>query len=295
MGFKSGFICIVGCPNAGKSTLLNSLVGEKIAIVSDKAQTTRSKITGILTRDDYQMVFLDTPGATVPNSRLGEYMQKTVFTSLIGVDVILFVLDAINGMREKDDMLIERLKKTDIKKIGLINKLDAATPAQKDTAWAYLEKTGCFEKLLKISAKSGEGLRELEEMLYSYLEEGPKYYPDDMVTDMPERLLCAELVREKTLGLLKEEVPHGIVVEVDKMSMRSDRKLYDIWATVYCERESHKPILIGKGGSMLKRIGEDSRKEMELMLGVNVNLQLYVKVREGWRDNIRALNELGFK
>ena len=295
MGFKSGFICIVGCPNAGKSTLLNSLVGEKIAIVSDKAQTTRSKITGILTRDDYQMVFLDTPGATVPNSRLGEYMQKTVFTSLIGVDVILFVLDAINGMREKDEMLIERLKKTDIKKIGLINKLDAATPAQLNTAWAYLEKAGCFEKLLKISAKSGEGLRELEEVLYSYLEEGPKYYPDDMVTDMPERLLCAELVREKTLGLLREEVPHGIVVEVDKMGLRPDRKLYDIWATVYCERESHKPILIGKGGSMLRRIGEDSRKEMELMLGVRVNLQLYVKVREGWRDNIRVLNELGFK
>ncbi|OQA16565.1 MAG: GTPase Era [Firmicutes bacterium ADurb.Bin356] len=295
MGFKSGFICIVGCPNAGKSTLLNSLVGEKIAIVSDKAQTTRSKITGILTRDDYQMVFLDTPGATVPNSRLGEYMQKTVFASLIGVDVILFVLDAINGMREKDEMLIERLKKTDIKKIGLINKLDAATPAQLNTAWAYLEKAGCFEKLLKISAKSGEGLRELEEVLYSYLEEGPKYYPDDMVTDMPERLLCAELVREKTLGLLREEVPHGIVVEVDKMGLRPDRKLYDIWATVYCERESHKPILIGKGGSMLRRIGEDSRKEMELMLGVSVNLQLYVKVREGWRDNIRALNELGFK
>ncbi|HOR12753.1 MAG TPA: GTPase Era, partial [Clostridia bacterium] len=241
MGFKSGFICIVGCPNAGKSTLLNSLVGEKIAIVSDKAQTTRSKITGILTRDDYQMVFLDTPGATVPNSRLGEYMQKTVFASLIGVDVILFVLDAINGMREKDEMLIERLKKTDIKKIGLINKLDAATPAQLNTAWAYLEKAGCFEKLLKISAKSGEGLRELEEVLYSYLEEGPKYYPDDMVTDMPERLLCAELVREKTLGLLREEVPHGIVVEVDKMGLRPDKKLYDIWATVYCERESHKP------------------------------------------------------
>ena len=295
MGFKSGFICIVGCPNAGKSTLLNSLVGEKIAIVSDKAQTTRSKITGILTRDDYQMVFLDTPGATVPNSRLGEYMQKTVFASLIGVDVILFVLDAINGMREKDEMLIERLKKTDIKKIGLINKLDAATPAQLNTAWAYLEKAGCFEKLLKISAKSGEGLRELEEVLYSYLEEGPKYYPDDMVTDMPERLLCAELVREKTLGFLREEVPHGIVVEVDKMSMRPDGKLYDIWATVYCERESHKPILIGKAGSMLRRIGEDSRKEIELMLGVSVNLQLYVKVREGWRDNIRALNELGFK
>ncbi len=295
MGFKSGFICIVGCPNAGKSTLLNSLVGEKIAIVSDKAQTTRSKITGILTRDDYQMVFLDTPGATVPNSRLGEYMQKTVFASLIGVDVILFVLDAINGMREKDEMLIERLKKTDIKKIGLINKLDAATPAQLNTAWAYLEKAGCFEKLLKISAKSGEGLRELEEVLYSYLEEGPKYYPDDMVTDMPERLLCAELVREKTLGLLREEVPHGIVVEVDKMGLRPDRKLYDIWATVYCERESHKPILIGKAGSMLRRIGEDSRKEMELMLGVRVNLQLYVKVREGWRDNIRVLNELGFK
>ncbi len=295
MCFKSGFICIVGCPNVGKSTLLNSLIGEKIAIVSEKAQTTRSRITGVLTRDNYQMVFLDTPGATVPNSKLGEYMQKAVFTALIGVDAILFVLDPINGMREKDEALIERLKTVATPKIGVINKIDAATPAQLDAAEHYLEKAGCFDKILRISAKLGEGLKELEEMLFDYLEEGPKYYPDDMITDIPERLLCAELVREKALNLLREEVPHGVVVEVDKMVLRPDGKLYDIWATIYCERESHKGILIGRGGSMLRQIGEASRKDIELMLDVNVNLQLYVKVREGWRNSIRALNDLGFK
>ncbi|HWR24440.1 MAG TPA: GTPase Era [Feifaniaceae bacterium] len=293
--FLSGFVSIIGCPNVGKSTLLNRLVGQKIAIVSPRAQTTRNRITGVLTRKGYQIVFLDTPGVASPKNRLGEYMRRTAYSALDEVEAILYLVDPVNGLRERDEALVERLKEAKAPKIGLINKIDICSLAQAEAAEAFLEKAGCFSPILRISAETGAGVEKLEALLRAYLVEGPQYFPEDMVTDVPERTLCAELVREKALLLLREEVPHGVGVEVDKMALRPDGDLTDIWATLYCERESHKGILIGHKGAMLRRIGEAARRDMEWMLGTRVNLQLYVKVREDWRNSPNALKELGYE
>ena len=293
--FKSGFISIIGCPNVGKSTLLNRLVGQKIAIVSPRAQTTRNRITGVLTRPGYQMVFLDTPGVAAPKNRLGEYMRRVAYSALDEVEAVLYMVDPVNGLRERDKALVERIKQAKAPKIGVINKIDCASLSQVEEAEAFLSEASCFDHVLRLSAQDGTGVAALEELLRGYLVEGPQYFPDDMVTDLPERVICAELIREKTLLLLREEVPHGVGVEVDKMSLREDGNMTDIWATIYCERDGHKGIVIGKGGAMLRRIGETARKDMEWMLGTQVNLQLYVKVREDWRNSTSALRELGYE
>lgn len=293
--YKSGFISIIGCPNVGKSTLLNRLVGQKIAIVSPRAQTTRNRITGVLTRPAYQMVFLDTPGVAAPKNRLGEYMRRVAYAALDEVEAVLYLVDPINGLRERDEALIERIKQAKAPKIGVINKIDAASLEQVETAENFLSRADCFDHILRISAHDGAGVSRLEELLRGYLVDGPQYFPEDMITDIPERLLCAELIREKALILLREEVPHGVGVEVDRMSVRPDGVMTDIWATIYCERDGHKGIVIGRGGAMLRRIGELARKDMEWMLGTQVNLQLYVKVREGWRNSVSALRELGYE
>ena len=293
--YKSGFISIIGCPNVGKSTLLNRLVGQKIAIVSPRAQTTRNRITGVLTRQGYQMVFLDTPGVAAPKNRLGEYMRRVAYAALDEVEAVLYLVDPINGLRERDEALVERIKQAKAPKVGIINKIDAASLEQVEAAEAFFSRAGCFDHVLRISAQDGAGVDKLEELLRGYLVEGPQYFPDDMVTDIPERLLCAELIREKALLLLHEEVPHGVGVEVDRMSVRPDGTITDIWATIYCERDGHKGIVIGRGGAMLRRIGEAARKDMEWMLGMQVNLQLYVKVREDWRNSASALRELGYE
>ncbi len=292
--FRSGFVSIIGCPNVGKSTLLNQLVGQKIAIVSDRAQTTRNKITGVLTRPDYQIVFLDTPGVTAPKNKLGNYMLKTAYDALNEVEAILFVVDAVNGLREKDKALIERLRHTETPVLALINKADIASETQLREAEDLLNKAGFFKDVLTLSAKCGTGVELLETTLCKYLVPGPQYFPEDMVTDQPERVVCGELVREKILQLLREEVPHGIGVQVEKMQERPDG-ITDIWVTVYCEKDSHKGILIGRGGSMLKRIGELARKDMEWMLGVHVNLQIWIKVKEDWRNSLGMLRELGYE
>ena len=293
-GYKSGFFSIVGCPNVGKSTLLNRLVGQKIAIVTDRAQTTRNRITGILTRKDYQMIFLDTPGMTKPRNKLGTFMQKTAEEASKDTEAILFVVDALQGVRERDAdvMRIVRTQRSPV--IVLINKCDAASAAQMQEAQEAIANAG-FETVIAVSAKTGENLDKLEELLKNYLTEGPQYYPEDMVTDQPERVICAEMIREKTLELLREEIPHGIGVGVDKMQMRPDGKLMDVWATIYCERESHKGIIIGRGGKMLKRIGSEARKDIEWLLDVQVNLQLWIKVKEDWRNRQQMLNELGYR
>jgi GTP-binding protein Era len=293
-GYKSGFFSIVGCPNVGKSTLLNRLVGQKIAIVTDRAQTTRNRITGILTRKDYQMIFLDTPGMTKPRNKLGTFMQKTAEEASKDTEAILFVVDALQGVRERDAdvMRIVRTQRSPV--IVLINKCDAASAAQMQEAREAIANAG-FETVIAVSAKTGENLDKLEELLKNYLTEGPQYYPEDMVTDQPERVICAEMIREKTLELLREEIPHGIGVGVDKMQMRPDGKLMDVWATIYCERESHKGIIIGRGGKMLKRIGSEARKDIEWLLDVQVNLQLWIKVKEDWRNRQQMLNELGYR
>jgi len=293
--YRSGFVSIIGCPNVGKSTLLNRMVGQKIAIVTSRAQTTRNKITGVLSRDGYQIVFLDTPGVTEPKNRLGEYMQKVAYDALTEVEAILFIADATQGVRERDARIIERLKHSRTPVLALINKIDIASMAQVQKAKEILEATNCFCKILTASAETGEGMDALETVLCSYLVEGPQYFPDDMVTDQPERIICGEIVREKALNLLREEIPHGIGVGIDRMELREDGGLMDVYATIYCERESHKGIIIGRGGSMLRKIGEQSRKDMEWLIGCRINLQLWVKIKEDWRNKPSVLHELGYE
>lgn len=294
MSYKSGFFSIVGCPNAGKSTLINSLVGQKIAIVTDRAQTTRNKITGVVTREDYQMIFLDTPGMTNPRNKLGEYMQKTAEDSLSDVEAILYTVDTRAGVGERDTEILSRLAKRRTPVLVLLNKADTATLLQKQEAEEAVRNLG-FTEIMSISALKGEGLDALEKKLCTYLTEGPQYFPPDMVTDQPERVICAEMIREKALMLLKAEIPHGIGVGMDKMEVRPDGKVMDCYATIYCERESHKRIIIGHGGSMLKKIGSEARQDIEWLLDMHVNLQLWVKTKDDWRNKQAVLSELGYQ
>ncbi len=293
--YRSGFVAILGCPNVGKSTLLNAMIGQKISIVSDRAQTTRNKITGVLSRTGYQIVFLDTPGVTNPKNKLGDYMQKAAWDAMDAVEATLYLCDAETGVRERDDALLTRLSHAKAPVLAFVNKCDTASRAAIEAAKDKLAAYPFLRTVLCGSARREEGLDELERALYGFLPEGPRYFPEDMVTDQPERVICAELIREKALRLLREEVPHGVGVSVDKMERREDRELMDVYATIYCERDSHKGILIGKGGSMLKRIGADARKDIEWMLGCPVNLQLWIKVKDDWRNKPSVLHELGYE
>ncbi len=293
--YRSGFISIIGSPNVGKSTLMNRMVRQKVSIVSERAQTTRNRIMGVLTQKGCQMVFLDTPGVTTPKNRLGEYMLKVAYESLNEVEAILFVTDVRQGIREKDEALIEKLRQAKAPVIAVLNKTDNATLDQVETMRKRLEKESFVKAVRKVSALTGAGVDKLVETLTGYLVEGPQYFPEDMVTDQPERVVCCELIREKALLLLKEEIPHGLGVDIEKMELRAEENLYDIWATLYCERESHKPIVIGKKGAMLKAIGSQARKDMEWLLGARVNLQLWVKVKEDWRNSPATLKSLGYE
>lgn len=290
----SGFVSIIGSPNAGKSTLMNALVGQKVSIVSERAQTTRNRIMGVLTKQSYQIVFLDTPGVTKPKNRLGEYMLKVAYESLNEVEAVLFIVDGIRGIAEKDELLIEKLRTAKSPVIAVINKNDAASAADMEAIRNRLSEEKFLYDVISVSAKMGDGLVRLEQLLKALLPEGPQYFPQDMVTDMPERIVCSEFIREKALKLLKQEIPHGIGVGVDKMELREDG-MYDIWATIFCERDGHKGIIIGKSGTMLKRIGSDARKDIEWLLGTRVNLQLWVKVKEDWRNSISVMRELGYE
>ena len=292
--YLSGFVTIIGSPNVGKSTLMNRFVGQKVSIVSQRAQTTRNRIMGVVSRKGYQMVFLDTPGVTLPKNKLGEYMVKVAYDSLNEVEAILFMVDAVNGIREKDEAIIEKLRTARAPVIAAINKADAATLDNIETARERLAKESFIKEIIKISAAEGRGMDKLEAAHKVCLVEGPQYFPEDMVTDQPERVICGEIIREKALTLLKEEVPHGIGVGVDKMVLRDDG-MYDVWATIYCEREGHKGIIIGRQGSMLKRIGSEARKDMEWLLGARVNLQLWVKVKNDWRNSTSVMKELGYE
>lgn len=290
----SGFVSIIGSPNAGKSTLMNALVGQKVSIVSERAQTTRNRIMGVLTKQSYQIVFLDTPGVTKPKNRLGEYMLKVAYESLNEVEAVLFIVDGIRGIAEKDELLIEKLRTAKSPVIAVINKNDAASAADMEAIRNRLAEEKFLYDVISVSAKMGDGLVRLEQLLKALLPEGPQYFPQDMVTDMPERIVCSEFIREKALKLLKQEIPHGIGVGVDKMELREDG-MYDIWATIFCERDGHKGIIIGKSGTTLKRIGSDARKDIEWLLGTRVNLQLWVKVKEDWRNSISVMRELGYE
>ncbi|NMB46850.1 MAG: GTPase Era [Firmicutes bacterium] len=296
--FRSGFVAVVGRPNVGKSTLLNRLVGQKVAIVSDKPQTTRNRIHCILTRPDAQIVFLDTPGIHKPLHRLGEYMVQTALRTLNEVEAVLFVVDAAYPPGKGDEFIAAHLREADAPVILVVNKIDLWEGRQEDkhqadivTAYAAL---GDFSNVILVSALAGQGLSELVDQVVEFLPEGPKYYPDDWVTDHPEQFIMAELIREQILHLTREEIPHAIAVVIDQVQVRDERDLVDVWATIYVERSSQKGIVIGRKGSMLKQVGQLAREEIEALLGSQVNLQLWVKVKDDWREKAGSLSDLGY-
>jgi len=294
MGHKSAFVAIVGSPNVGKSTFINFIVGAKVAIVSVKPQTTRNKIVGVVTGDDYQMVFLDTPGVHEPKNKLGEYMVKTAMDSARDVEAVLFMVDAKYGLGERDKGILTKLVSGGLPIVGAVNKIDIAQEEAAEKLCDELKELG-LAKVYPISAKTGEGVVVLMAVLKDYLVEGPKYYPDDEYTDQPERAIAAEMIREKALNRLHEEVPHGVGVSIEKVHHRTDKDIMEVSATILCERTSHKGMIIGKGGKMLKHIGMDARADLEMLFGCQVFLQLFVKVADNWRDSSRVMKELGYE
>ena len=291
---SSVFVALVGRPNVGKSSLTNYLVGEKVAIVTKKPQTTRSRITGVITKGPVQYVLMDTPGIHAARNKLDARMTQTAAASLKDVDVTMMLFEPAGEFTDAELTMVKALQKGG-PAIAVINKVDlldnfAALEARKK----QLEEFGCFDHIVTISAKDGTGCDDLFAMLKPYGNEGPHYFDDDAFTDMPEKELVAELVREKALLFLREEVPHGIAVVVERFEERPDKDLIDIDVDIYCERKSHKGMIIGKGGQMLKKIASAARMDIEELLGVKVNLQCWVKVREDWRDNELQLNSLGF-
>lgn len=291
--FHSGFVSIIGQPNVGKSTLMNCLAGEKIAIISNKPQTTRNKIQAIVTREDFQIVFIDTPGMHKPKSKLGEVMNKAAESAINDVDVILLLVSPFDRISEADRSIIEKLKRIKSSVFLIINKIDTIEKAKLLKIIDIFKQEYDFKAIIPISALKAQNTDELLEEIKACLPEGPQYFPEDMITDQPERQLAAELIREKALYLLQEEIPHGIAVEIMSMKKRENRELIDIEATIYCEKDSHKGIIIGKGGSMLKNIGIKSRTDIERILGSPVNLQLWIKVKKDWRDSDFLIRNFG--
>ena len=289
--FRSGFITIVGRPNVGKSTLMNALVGEKVAIVSNRPQSTRNRIMGVMTRENCQMVFLDTPGIHNPRTRLGEYMMQSVRDAMDGMDGVLVLVDATQ-VGEHDRTIVKDMAAKKVPKILALNKIDMLVKEKLLGLIASFADCG-YDAIVPISAMTGDGLEELTAALVAKLPVGPKYFPDDMMTDQPERLICAEMIREKALLHLRDEVPHGIGVEMIGMNKEND-DFMEIHATIYCERDAHKGIIIGKRGSMLQIIGSEARKDIEQLLGMHVNLKLWVKVRPDWRNRMDDLRNLGY-
>lgn len=292
---RSGFVAIIGRSNVGKSTIMNSLIGEKIAIVSDKPQTTRNRIQCVLTRPDYQIVFIDTPGIHRPKNKLGTYMVKAAESAFEGVDAIIFVVDVADGVGGGDRRIADALKDINIPVIVALNKIDIAEPSYVETVIDEFKDLGIAKDIIPISALQGKNLSILEDAILNYMPYGPQYYPSDMITDQPERFVIAELIREKALEFLYEEIPHGIGVEITEIREREDRPLMDIRATIYCEKKSHKGIIIGKQGKMLQRIGMEAREDIEKLLGVQVYLELWVKIKDDWRNSIGMLRELGYE
>lgn len=291
---KSGIITLCGRPNVGKSTLTNRLVGEKVAIVTNKPQTTRNRITGVLTRDDSQFVFVDTPGFHKARTRLGDYMVGVVKESVSSVDAVLLVVEPIANIGDLEKQLIERLAQLDCPAVLVINKVDTLT--RKEDLLEIIRIYGqahAFRAIVPISARKGDGVEELLSILETFLPEGPALFPADMVSDQPERQMMAEILREKLLLCLQQEIPHGTAVEITKFSERDD-EVIEVDATIYCERSSHKGMIIGKQGSMLKKVSTMAREDMERFMGTKVYLQTWVKVKENWRDNGMLIRNFGY-
>lgn len=293
---KSGFIAIAGRPNAGKSTLLNRILGEKIAIVSNKPQTTRTKIQGVKTYEDAQLVLIDTPGIHKPHNKLGKRMEKYIYTATKDIDVLLYVVDCNihENEFEKEKEALKGLKKSGVPVLLAINKVDTVEKTMLLPLIERLKGLYEFSAIVPVSAQKGANVDELVEEIKRLLPEGPQFFPDDTLTDQPERQIVAEFIREKTLRLLNKEIPHGIAVEIEKMKQR-ENGIYDIEASIYCERKSHKGIIIGKGGEKLKDIGSRARQDIERFLGERVYLKLWVKVNEDWRNKEGFMNMIGFE
>ncbi len=290
---KSAMITICGRPNVGKSTLTNALVGEKIAIVSNKPQTTRNRISAVVTRGDTQFVLMDTPGFHKPRTRLGDYMVNVVKESVADVDAVMLLVEPIANIGKQEEELIARIKEACVPAVLVINKIDTVEKSALLEVMAVYSAACEFDAIIPISAKNGEGLDELMQQLEKYAVEGPQLFPDDMISDQPEKQICAELVREKLLLCLDKEIPHGIAIEVTKFSER-ENGIIDMDVTIFCEKASHKGIIIGKQGAMLRRIGELARNDIEAFMGTKVFLQTWVKVKENWRDSMAQLRNFGF-
>ena len=290
---RSGFIGIVGRPNVGKSTLLNAILGEKIAIVSDKPQTTRNTIRGIYTGDDAQMVFMDTPGIHKPRNKLGEYMTNAAIHTFNDSEAIIFIVDDKLSAGPGDKYIVDLLKEVDTPKILVINKVDIMTPDGYKEIYDEYDSLELFDNIIGISAKEDHNVELLINTLKGYLPEGPFFFPADMITDHPERFIVSEIIREKMLLYLKDELPHGVAVEIE--SFKTERNLVKIGAVIYCEKKSHKGMIIGKEGKKLKGIGKSARMDIESLLGAKVFLELWVKVKENWRDSDVMLSNFGYK
>lgn len=292
--FKSGFVTIIGRPNVGKSTLMNSMIGEKISIMSDKPQTTRNKIRTVYTDDEAQIVFLDTPGIHKPKNQLGEFMNYEVDSALDGMDVVIMLTDEFNKVGPGDEFIIEKIKDLKVKKILVLNKIDKFDKEALLKMMQEFDKYKVFDDIIPMSAINNLGVDSLIKLIIKYLKPGPMYFPSDYITDRPEKFVVAEIIREKALMYLNEEVPHGIAVEVEEMKERKGRNLVDVRANILCEKKSHKSIIIGKDGRKIKGIGKSAREDIEKLLGSQVNLQLFVKISENWRDNNYLLKTLGY-
>ncbi|GAA2982847.1 MULTISPECIES: GTPase Era [Finegoldia] len=292
--FKSGFVSVIGRSNVGKSTLLNRILGEKLTIISDKPQTTRNKIQLIYTDENMQAIFLDTPGIQTPKNKLGDYMLKVSMSTLNEVDVITYIVDTTEEIGKLDSEIIEKLKLVNTKIILLINKIDKISSDKVNELVEMYSKVGIFEEIIPISALTGDNLEGYLTSLKNNLPEGPMYYDKDSVTDQPIRQIVQELIREKALINLSDELPHGIAITIEKFKERQDKNLIDIDATIIVEKKSHKGMVIGKKGSMIKKIGTDARIDIEQLLDAKVNLKLWVKIDEEWRNKDSRLRYLGY-
>lgn len=294
LGFHSGFVSIIGKTNVGKSTLMNKFIGEKISVTSNKPQTTRNKILSVLTDDESQIIFLDTPGIHKPKSKLSKFMLKTVDDSLKEIDAVLFLVEPQGKISFTNDDILKKLAQISSPKILVINKIDILASKEKILKTIDNYKQFDLNEIIPISALTGENIDNLLACIKKYLPIGPKYFPDDTLTDMPERQIVAEIIREKILIFMQDEIPHGCAVEVNTMRKRKGKDLVDIEAVVYCEKDSHKKMIIGKNAEMLKKIGTFARRDIENLLGSKLNLQLWVKVKKNWRNNDFYLKQFGY-